>query len=74
MYDGTSPMNDLANPRFARLYPDFAARADRRGAAEHRRRLLAGLTGTVVEVGAGHGANFAYYPPRTWGVRVGVNF
>ena len=30
---------------------------------EHRRRLLRGLAGRVVEVGAGHGANFAHYPP-----------
>jgi ubiquinone/menaquinone biosynthesis C-methylase UbiE len=61
-------VNDLANPRFARLYPRFAARADRRGAAEHRRRLLAGLTGTVLELGAGHGVNFAHYPPTVTGV------
>jgi SAM-dependent methyltransferase len=55
-------MTDIANPRFARMYPRFAARADRRGAAEHRRRLLDGVTGTVLELGAGHGANFPYYP------------
>ena len=36
--------------------------AERRGGAEHRRALLAGLSGRVVEVGAGNGANFAYYP------------
>ena len=30
--------------------------------AEHRRRLLAGLEGRVLEVGAGHGLNFAHYP------------
>ena len=35
---------------------------DRHGAAEHRRRLLQGLSGRVVEVGAGDGANFALYP------------
>ncbi len=29
----------------------------------HRRRLLAGLAGSVVEVGCGEGANFAHYPP-----------
>jgi len=53
---------DLPRPRFARMYPRFAAKADRAGAADHRRRLLDGLAGTVVEVGAGHGANFAHYP------------
>jgi ubiquinone/menaquinone biosynthesis C-methylase UbiE len=47
---------------FARMYPQAAATADARGGAEHRRRLLAGLRGRVVEIGAGHGANFAHYP------------
>ncbi len=31
---------------------------------EHRRELLAGLSGEVLEVGAGTGANFALYPPE----------
>ena len=30
-------------------------------AAAHRRKLLAGLSGTVIEVGCGEGANFGYY-------------
>jgi ubiquinone/menaquinone biosynthesis C-methylase UbiE len=53
---------DLQHPRFARMYPKMAAKAEERGAAKHRRRLLDGLHGTVVEVGAGHGLNFAHYP------------
>src|SRR5829696_5324061 len=44
------------------MYRKSAARADRRGAAGHRTRLLEGLRGRVVEVGAGHGLNFAHYP------------
>lgn len=52
-----------SNPRLARVYPGIAARADRRGAAQHRARLLDGLAGRVVEVGAGNGRNFAHYPP-----------
>jgi ubiquinone/menaquinone biosynthesis C-methylase UbiE len=56
-------MTDIEHPRFARLYPLAADRADRRGAEDHRRRLLEGLTGRVVEVGAGDGRNFAHYPP-----------
>ena len=48
---------------FARTWPRMAAAMDARGAAEHRARLLAGLSGTVVEVGAGSGSNFAHYPP-----------
>jgi SAM-dependent methyltransferase len=58
-------MTDLSqfqHPRFARMYVDAAEVADRRGAYEHRRRLLAGLAGRVVEVGAGNGRNFAHYP------------
>ena len=53
---------DIPRPRFARMYPKAAARADRRGASEHRRRLLQNLGGRVVEVGAGNGLNFAHYP------------
>lgn len=49
-------------PVFARMYDRAAPAIDRQGAAAHRRRLLAGLTGDVVEVGAGGGANFAHYP------------
>jgi SAM-dependent methyltransferase len=33
------------------------------GMAELRTELLAGLTGRVVEIGAGNGMNFAHYPP-----------
>jgi ubiquinone/menaquinone biosynthesis C-methylase UbiE len=39
-----------------------AENAEQRGATEHRRRLLKGLSGTVLELGAGHGLNFAHYP------------
>lgn len=53
---------ELSKPRFARMYIKAAAKAEKRGAHEHRRRLLDGLHGTVVEVGAGHGLNFAHYP------------
>ncbi|MFF7643884.1 methyltransferase domain-containing protein [Streptomyces canus] len=53
---------ELQHPRFARQYLKIAAGADRRGAAEHRRRLLDGLTGRVLEVGAGQGRNFRHYP------------
>ncbi len=47
---------------FARMWPRMRQTLDSRGMTEHRRALLAGLTGQVVEVGAGDGANFAHYP------------
>jgi ubiquinone/menaquinone biosynthesis C-methylase UbiE len=53
---------DIPRPRFARMYVKAAGRAERRGADKHRQQLLDGLHGTVVEVGAGHGLNFAHYP------------
>lgn len=53
----------LSHPLFARLYSRFFAPAmARQGIDDLRRRTLAGLRGTVVEVGAGEGANFAFYP------------
>jgi SAM-dependent methyltransferase len=50
------------HPWFARFLARAAALEERRGGAEHRRRLLAGLRGRVVEVGAGSGVSFAHYP------------
>jgi ubiquinone/menaquinone biosynthesis C-methylase UbiE len=58
----TRSPDNLAHPFFARVYADWAVRADRRGQAEHRAALLAGTSGRVVEVGAGTGLNFRHYP------------
>ena len=52
----------MHHPVFARWYAWTASAMERHGADVHRRRLLAGIAGRVVEVGAGTGANFAYYP------------
>lgn len=50
------------HPVFARLYRRVSLTAERKGAGEHRALLLAGLTGDVVEIGAGNGLNFTHYP------------
>jgi len=58
-------MTDLSafqHPRFARMYQKISAESELRGTAEHRDRVLAGLTGRVLEVGAGNGMNFRHYP------------
>jgi ubiquinone/menaquinone biosynthesis C-methylase UbiE len=52
----------VRHPLFARMYVRVSRSTERRGAAEHRRQLLAGLAGRVVEVGAGNGMNFRHYP------------
>ena len=55
-------LTQFQHPRFARMYERISAESEQRGTAEHRDRLLAGLTGRVIEVGAGNGMNFSHYP------------
>lgn len=52
----------VRHPIFARLYARIADASEAKGAAEHRAEMLEGLSGRVVEVGAGNGLNFAHYP------------
>jgi SAM-dependent methyltransferase len=52
----------VRHPIFARVYERLVRVAEERGGAEHRRGLLQGCAGRVIEIGAGSGANFAYYP------------
>jgi len=53
---------DVSHPIFARLYARMSPRMERAGFGARRDQLLAGLTGRVIEVGAGNGMNFAHYP------------
>ncbi|WP_461172197.1 methyltransferase domain-containing protein [Arthrobacter sp. Z1-9] len=53
---------DLQHPRFARAYVRAVEEMNRRGGTEHRRTILGGLSGTVIEIGAGNGSAFALYP------------
>lgn len=59
----TTPHDSVHHPVFARYYAKLSPLLDERaGVAAHRRELLAGLSGRVIEIGAGNGLNFAYYP------------
>ncbi|GAA1831434.1 class I SAM-dependent methyltransferase [Actinomadura chokoriensis] len=61
--DRTNPkVKRRGRPLFARFYARVAPAMDDGGVTEHRRALLAGTAGRVLEVGAGTGANFPYYP------------
>lgn len=50
-----------SHPLFARFYAATSLRLEK-GLGPHRQTLLEGLSGRVVEVGAGNGLNFGHYP------------
>ncbi len=52
----------VSHPIAARLYAGQAEKAERLGLAERRTQLLSGLSGRVLEIGAGTGSNFRHYP------------
>jgi ubiquinone/menaquinone biosynthesis C-methylase UbiE len=56
------PEQRKRHPVFARYYARVSRAMETGGMAEYRQRALAGLAGTVIEVGAGNGLNFAHYP------------
>ncbi|QDY75692.1 class I SAM-dependent methyltransferase [Streptomyces qinzhouensis] len=57
------PRDAVHHPVFSRFYVRLAGRLDARGGVTaHRRELLDGLSGRVIEIGAGNGLNFAHYP------------
>jgi hypothetical protein len=45
-------LSRFQHPRFTRMHERISAESERRGAAKHRDRALAGLTGQVIEIGA----------------------
>jgi ubiquinone/menaquinone biosynthesis C-methylase UbiE len=51
----------LLDTAYAKLYDRFLDPLERRGLAAQRAQLLGGLTGEVLEVGSGTGANLAHY-------------
>ncbi|MFG2983910.1 class I SAM-dependent methyltransferase [Streptomyces sp. NPDC048258] len=60
----TAPPHDpVHHPLFARVYARASETAETRGGiAALRTELLHGVTGRVIEIGAGNGLNFAHYP------------
>ncbi|GHB27514.1 methyltransferase type 11 [Streptomyces viridiviolaceus] len=57
------PPDAVHHPVFARYYARISVTAETRmGMGRVRERLLTGLSGRVIEIGAGNGLNFAHYP------------
>ena len=54
-------MTEVSHPLFARFFDRFSQTMERE-AGHYREEMLAGLTGRVLEVGAGNGLNFGHYP------------
>jgi ubiquinone/menaquinone biosynthesis C-methylase UbiE len=52
----------IHHPLFARFYARLSISMESAGVDKRRDALLAGLTGSVIEVGAGNGLNFRHYP------------
>jgi hypothetical protein len=61
--DPTPMSTDLHHPLFSRFYARVSRWMEAQGMAGLRTELLVGLTGRVIEIGAGNGMNFAHYPP-----------
>ena len=61
MTAAAAPASSVDNPIFARIWPLVAAR-EVEAVRALRRENVAGLSGRVLEVGAGVGTNFALYP------------
>ncbi len=53
----------VSHPLFARFFYLIGPIANKAGGDAHRKELLSGLSGRVIELGAGTGLNFPFYPP-----------
>ena len=53
----------VSHPVFAQIFPRLSQAMEAGGMAARREPLLAGLTGQVIDVGAGTGLSFGHYPP-----------
>jgi ubiquinone/menaquinone biosynthesis C-methylase UbiE len=56
------PADFQRHPMFARMWKRMTAKGETDEAIAHRTEMLSGLEGEVVEVGAGNGLNFPWYP------------
>lgn len=61
------PSQQVRHPLFARFYARMSVGMEGAGVDKRRDALLAGLTGSVIEVGAGNGLNFRHYPETITG-------
>jgi SAM-dependent methyltransferase len=55
-------VTEVRHPLFARFF-DRISRTMEAEVGRYRAELLAGLSGRVLEIGAGNGMNFGHYPP-----------
>ena len=62
------PETNPRRPSFGESFARVGPRMDARGAADHRRRLVEAAYGAVIEIGAGYGATFPFYPAAVTGV------
>jgi ubiquinone/menaquinone biosynthesis C-methylase UbiE len=62
MMDNEAMPEERGHRWFAAVYDRLNARAERGPLGRARRELLADLSGDILEIGAGTGANFAHYP------------
>src|SRR3954453_21883553 len=60
---GVAAHGNRPHPVFARMYERISRDADAAGAAEHRRRLLDGLSGRVGGAGGRNGRTSRPHPP-----------